>query len=65
MIDKINPNSQFHPYQPMDAKPHAEDEVSGFDIMIDRARSFAQRNPSMVIGSIAALAIGASLMHRR
>ena len=24
MVDNTNPNSQFHPYQPVDATPHSE-----------------------------------------
>ena len=28
MVDNVNPNSQFHPYQPMDATPQS-DKMSG------------------------------------
>jgi len=24
MVDNVNPNTQFHPYQPQDATPHSE-----------------------------------------
>ncbi len=75
MVDNINPNSQFHPYQPMDAIPHSEERVSGLsgilkkigidDRSVDKARGFAQKNPGMVLGGLAALAIGMGLMRRR
>ncbi len=75
MIDNTNPNSQFHPYLPMDATPHSEMSGGGLsgmlkkigidDRSVDRARGFAQKNPSMVLGGLAALAIGMGLMRRR
>ena len=75
MVDNINPNSQFHPYQPMDATPVSERTPSGLGTMlkkigiddrsVDRARGFAQKNPAMLLGGLAALAIGLGLMRRR
>jgi hypothetical protein len=74
MVDNVNPNSQFHPYQPMDATPHSEEPRSGLSGMlknidvrqsVEKARSLAQKNPGMVLGGLAALAIGAGLMRRR
>lgn len=75
MVDNVNPNSQFHPYQPMDATPVSERPVSGLGSMlhkigiddrsVDKARGFAQKNPGMVLGGLAALAIGMGLMRRR
>lgn len=75
MVDNINPNSQFHPYQPMDVTPVSERPASGLGSMlnkigiddrsVDKARGFAQKNPGMVLGGLAALAIGMGLMRRR
>lgn len=87
MVDNVNPNSQFHPYTPVDATPHSEAETGGLSGMlrrvgiddrmldsvknldirqsIDKVRGMAQKNPSMVLGGLAALAIGAGLMRRR
>ena len=30
MVDNLNPNSQFHPYQPVNETPNAERETSRF-----------------------------------
>ena len=92
MVDNINPNTQFHPYQPQDAVPQTGatktsglgsilkgmgidqsridslgNSISGLDVrgQIDRARGVAQKNPSLVLGGLAALAIGAGLMRGR
>ena len=75
MVDNVNPNSQFHPYQPMDATPVSERTPSGLggilnkmgidDRSVEKARGFAQKNPGMVLGGLAALAIGMGLMRRR
>ena len=75
MVDNINPNSQFHPYQPMRATPNSELRGSGLsgmlktigidDRSVEKARGFAQKNPGMVLGGLAALAIGMGLMRRR
>lgn len=77
MVDNTNPNSQFHPYQPMTETP-ASDKLSGglggiLDSMkhvdvrqsVDKVRGMAQKNPSMVLGGLAALAIGMGLLRRR
>ena len=75
MVDNINPNSQFHPYQPVDVTPNSESSGSGFrgmlkkigidDRMVEKARGLAQKNPGLVLGGLAALAIGMGLMRRR
>lgn len=88
MVDKVNPTSQFHPYQPQDAKPQTGSSLSGFGGVLNRlgidsskigtfgsnvdvkgrlnkARASAQKNPGMVLGGLAALAIGAGLMRKR
>lgn len=90
MVDKLNPTSQFHPYQPQDAVPQSDRErglrgilgklgidpskigalgskVSNVDVRgsLDKARGVARNNPGMVLGGLAALAIGAGLMRKR
>ena len=87
MVDNINPNSQFHPYQPMNATPHSEATSGGLSGMlrkigindrtlgsmknvdmrqsVDKVRSYAQKNPSAVLGGLAALAIGLGMMRGR
>ena len=90
MVDKVNPTSQFHPYQPQDATPQSErlsglggilgklgidpnkigslgSKVSNVDVRggLNKARSAARSNPGMVLGGLAALAIGAGLMRKR
>ena len=75
MVDNTNPNTQFHPYQPMTATPVSETSKSGLGSMlkkigiddrsVDKARGIAQKNPGMVLGGLAALAIGMGLMRRR
>jgi hypothetical protein len=78
MVDNLNPTSQFHPYQPQDAIPQTgksgglgailsklgieESNVRGG---LNKARSAARNNPSLVLGGLAALAIGAGLMRKR
>ena len=94
MVDKVNPTTQFHPYQPQDATPQAERSSQGLgglggmlgklgidqskidalggnlrnvDVrgQLERARGMARKNPSLVLGGLAALAIGAGLLRRR
>ena len=95
MVDKLNPTSQFHPYQPQDAIPATERSTSGLggilsklgidqskigawgnslnrgvsnvDVRggIEKARGVARSNAGMVLGGLAALAIGAGLMRRK
>lgn len=92
MVDNVNPNTQFHPYQPQDATPQADrvsqsglggilsrfgidsskigalgGNLKNIDVrgQLDRARAAAQKNPSLVLGGLAALAIGAGLMRKR
>ena len=90
MVDKVNPTSQFHPYQPERSGPQA-DNVSGLGGLLSRfgidsntigslggklrntdlrgglakAQGAARNNPGMVLGGLAALAIGAGLMRKR
>ena len=92
MVDKVNPTSQFHPYQPQDATPQTGrfsqgglggilgklgidqskigamgSNLKNVDMrgQLGKARGMAQRNPGVVLGGLAALAIGAGLMRRR
>lgn len=90
MVDKLNPTSQFHPYQPQDATPQTGStsglggilgklgldpnvlgglgsKVNNMDVRggLNKARGAARSNPGMVLGGLAALAIGAGLMRKR
>jgi hypothetical protein len=91
MVDNVNPNSQFHPYQPQDATPQTGKSTSGLGGLLgklgidqskigalgnslnnvnmrgqlDNVRGMAKNNGGLVLGGLAALAIGAGLMRRR
>lgn len=67
MVDNLNPNSQFHPYQPMDATPVSERPPGGLSVKqsVEKVRGLAQKNPGAVLGGLAALAIGIGLLRRR
>jgi hypothetical protein len=67
MIDNVNPSSQFHPYQPVHDTPAIERLESGgiLDDSLRRIREYARRKPGVVLGGLAALAIGVGLMRRR
>lgn len=66
MVDNVNPNSQFHPYQPMNDTPASERIKSAGPREIgNRIREYARTKPGVVLGGLAALAIGAGLMRRR
>lgn len=92
MVDKVNPTSQFHPYQPETSTPHTDTmpmtglggilgklgidsskfgslggALKGTDLRggLNSVRAKAQANPGMVLGGLAALAIGAGLMRKR
>jgi len=62
MIDNVNPNSQFHPYQPMNDTPASEQPAKG---KLEQFRQYARAKPGIVLGGLAALAIGAGLLRRR
>ena len=70
MVDNVNPTSQFHPYQPENAVPVAERQKTGglggilSGLGIDRS-NLARNNGGLVLGGLAALAIGAGLMRGR
>ena len=79
MVDNYNPNSQFHPYQPVSETPNAERVTSRFGGLgslgnlssmnwqqpVNKARDYARSNPAKALGALAALAIGAGLMRGR
>ena len=81
MVDNMNPTNQFHPYQPVDVVPASERAESRLgDILgklgidskslklndaLGKARRYAKSNPGVVLGGLAALAIGVGLMRRR
>ena len=62
MVDNISPNSQFHPYQPMNDIPAVERPMKG---KLERFRQYARAKPGVVLGGLAALSIGAGLWWRR
>ena len=76
MVDNVNPNSQFHPYQPMNDTPASERQQGGLGGILGRLggmsnvnmssiREYARAKPGVVLGGLAALAIGAGLLRRR
>jgi len=87
MVDNVNPNSQFHPYQPMNETPAAERQQDGLGALINgvlgklggtgslsnvnmngslgKVREYARAKPGVVLGGLAALAIGAGLLRKR
>jgi len=83
MVDNVNPNTQFHPYQPQDAVPQSERQpVGGLrgilgnslknvdlkslrNLDLTKARTMARNNGGLVLGGLAALAIGAGLLRGR
>ena len=68
MVDNVNPTTQFHPYQPVDAIPQTGSSSglgSIFGKLSNKVRGVARNNPGMVLGGLAALAIGAGLMRKR
>ena len=73
MVDNVNPNRQFHPYQPVNDVPATErlknalggglgDTLNG---SLGKVRDYARAKPGVVLGGLAALAIGAGLMRKR
>jgi hypothetical protein len=69
MIDNVNPNNQFHPYQPMNEIPAIERQQGGLNGILGgilgRGREYARAKPGVVLGGLAALVIGAGLLRRR
>ena len=69
MIDNVNPSSQFHPYQPVNDTPASERRQGGLSDTLNgslnKVRDYARSNPGVILGGLAALAIGAGLMRKR
>jgi hypothetical protein len=94
MVDNVNPNSQFHPYQPMNETPATERPQGGLNGILGgilgklggvgglgsignsmrnvnvngslgKVREYARAKPGVVLGGLAALAIGAGMLRRR
>ena len=79
MVDNLNPTNQFHPYQPPTDTPMAERPASGLNGILEKAglknvdmngsinkvRDYAKSNPAMVLGGLAAAAIGLGMMRGR
>lgn len=74
MIDNLTPTSQFHPYQRETSVPVAERRRSGLQRIlgkvkgkrwINNVRAYAKANPTKVMGGLAAITVGLSLMRRR
>jgi hypothetical protein len=79
MVDNMNPNSQFHPYQPVNETPNAERRPSvlgglgnlgnlrnmDWQGSVNKARDYARNKPGVALGALAALAIGAGLLRGR
>jgi hypothetical protein len=60
MVDNVNPTNQFHPYQPPEELLPPKRTLGG----LERVRDYAKRNPGMVLGGLAAAAIGLGMMRR-
>lgn len=80
MVDNTNPNTQFHPYVAPDAIPqtgNAPTATTGLGGILSKInagqvtgqlnnlRGMAGKNSGLVLGGLAALAIGAGLMRKR
>jgi hypothetical protein len=78
MVDNTNPTSQFHPYVPQDAVPQTGNTTQpglgglvskigalGGNGQWGKLQGMARNNGGLVLGGLAALAIGAGLMRRR
>ena len=78
MVDNLNPSNQFHPYQPPTDVPAAERQPTGLSGMLSKAglgnvdmngslnkvRDYAKAKPGLVLGGLAAAAIGLGMLRR-
>jgi len=64
MIDNVNPTNQFHPYQRPTDTPVAERQASGLSSSLNRMRDYARAKPGLVLGGLAAAAIGLGMLRR-
>ncbi len=62
MVDNVNPTNQFHPYQPPTDTPVAERQQKS---SLDKVRDYARSNPGVLLGGLAAAAIGLGMMRGR
>ena len=81
MVDNLNPNSQFHPYQKPDVTPNSERPTGGLSGSLGslgnniknmnwqqpmtKVREYANAKPGMALGALAALVIGAGMLRGR
>jgi hypothetical protein len=79
MVDNVNPTNQFHPYQPPTDTPVAERPATGLNGFLERSglknvdmngslnkvRDYAKTNPALVLGGLAAAAIGLGMLRKR
>ena len=65
MIDNVNPTNQFHPYQRPTDTPVAERQASGLSSSLNKMRDYARAKPGLVLGGLAAAAIGLGMMRGR
>lgn len=61
MVDNVNPTNQFHPYQPMKETPVAERQPPS---VLNKVRDYAKARPGMILGGLAAAAIGLGMLRR-
>ena len=64
MIDNMNPTNQFHPYQRPTDTPVAERQASGLSSSLNKMRGYAKARPGIVLGGLAAAAIGLGMLRR-
>jgi len=64
MIDNVNPTNQFHPYQRPTDTPVAERQTSGLSSSLNKVRDYARAKPGLVLGGLAAAAIGLGMLRR-
>ena len=64
MVDNTNPTNQFHPYQPPEEKKQPL-AGNGFGDTLEKVRMSVRQNPGLLLGGLAAVAIGAGLLRKR
>ena len=76
MVDNVSPISNFHPYQPVSDVPATEKPPEGWRGLLQKVRSidargsigrvreWAKENPALLLGGLAALAIGVGLVRK-
>lgn len=64
MIDNVNPTNQFHPYQRPTDTPVAERQANSLSSSLNKVRDYARAKPGLVLGGLAAAAIGLGMLRR-